>query len=158
MNLRQTKFTGSSERHGMRRLLPIVAILLAAPLAWTEGCKTPENFAALVELVVNVGQSSDYGLTLMDDEKSQKYYASLVRADFPELHLTQEKWTRRRRRDRVDQWIMIFTVDGTSVLHKQLVEKNHRLVGEKRLSNKGADRVECNVFRVFLPALRNSKR
>jgi hypothetical protein len=141
----------------MSRLLIVVALLLPAPPAFADGCTTPENFAALVELIVDVGQSSDYGLSLVDDQKSYKYYASLVRGEFPELHLTQERWSRRGHGDRIDQWIMKFTVNGAYVLHKQLVEKDRRLVHEKRLPNKGADAVECNIFRVFLGALKNSR-
>jgi hypothetical protein len=130
-------------------------LLLFAPLVWAEGCKSPENFAALVELIVEMGQPSDYGLSLVKDERSGKYYASLVRGDLPELYITQERWTRRGRRNRVDQWIMKFTVGDTYVLHKELVEKDHRFVREKRLSNTGADAVECKIFRAFLRALPN---
>ncbi len=141
----------------MSKTLITIALLLLAPLVWAEGCKTPENFAALVELIVEMGQPSDYGLSLVKDERSGKYYASLVRGDLPELYITQERWTRRGHRNRIDQWIMKFTVDDTYVLHKELVEKDHRFVREKRLSNTGADAVECNIFRAFLGALPNSK-
>jgi len=139
----------------MSKTLVTIALLLFAPLVWAEGCKSPENFAALVELIVEMGQPSDYGLSLVKDERSGKYYASLVRGDLPELYITQERWTRRGRRNRVDQWIMKFTVGDTYVLHKELVEKDHRFVREKRLSNTGADAVECKIFRAFLRALPN---
>jgi hypothetical protein len=141
----------------MRMLLITIAWLLLAPLVWAEGCKSPANFAALVELIVEMGQPSDYGLSLEKNESSGKYYASLVRGDLPELYITQERWTKRGRRNRIDQWIMKFTVDDTYVLHKELLEKDHRFVREKRLSNKGVDAVECKIFSVFLGALPNSK-
>jgi hypothetical protein len=141
----------------MRKTLITIALLLSAPLVSAEGCKSPENFAALVELIVETGQPWDYGLSLVKDEKSSKYYASLVRGDLPELYITQERWSRWHRRNRIDQWIMKFTVDDTYVLHKELVEKDHRFVREKRLSNKGVDAVECKIFRAFLRVLPNSK-
>ena len=140
----------------MSKFLIAIALLLPAPTAWAEGCRTPQKFAALVELIVRVGQTSDYGLTLASDEKPYKYYASLVRGDLPELHLTREKWKMQSRgRKRVDQWIMKFTFDGTYILHKQIAEKDHRLVHEKRLSNKGSDLVECDIFSVFLGTLKD---
>jgi len=131
------------------------ALLLPAT-AWAEQCNTADNFAALVELVVDAGRTTDYGITLANEQKSRKYYAALVRGDLPELHLTQQSWHRRWRQERVDLWIMRFTVYDTYIVHKQLVEKNHRLVREKRLSSKGVDAVECNVFHAFLGTLRTS--
>jgi hypothetical protein len=141
----------------MRQILMAIALLLSSPLVWAEGCKNPENFAALVELIVEKGQPSDFGLILAKNESSGKYYASLVRGDLPELYIAQEMWTRRGRKNLIDQWIMKFTVDDTSVLHKELVEKDHRFVSEKRLSNDGSDAVECKIFRVFLKASPNSE-
>ena len=61
----------------------------------------------------------------------------------------------RGGRKRVDQWIMKFTFDGTYILHKQMAEKDYRLVHEKRLSNKGSDMVECDIFSVFLGTLKD---
>jgi hypothetical protein len=140
----------------MRKFFIVIALLLPVPPAWAEGCRTPQNFAALVELIARVGQTSDYGLTLASDEKPYRYYASLVRGDLPELHLTRERWSRQLRgRNRVDQWVMKFTFDGTYILHKQIAEKDHRLVHEKRLSNKGSDMVECNIFSVLLGTLKD---
>jgi hypothetical protein len=104
-------------------------------------------------LIVDVGQPSDYGLSLADNERPEKYYASLVRGDLPELYMMREKWRRRGHSYRIDQWIMKFTVDGNSVLHKELREQDHRVVREKRLSNKGADAVGCYIFRAFLGTL-----
>jgi hypothetical protein len=136
----------------MNKLLITIALVLLAPMAWAEGCKSPANFAALVELIVEMGQPSDYGLGLLRDEKSGKYYASLVPGDLPELYITQERWTGRGHKKRIDQWIMKFTVDDTEVLHKELVEKDQRVVREKQLSNRGADAVACNIFRALLGA------
>jgi len=141
----------------MSKLLITIACLLLAPPALAGGCKTPENFAALVELIVDLGQPSDYGLSLVKDERSDRYYASLVRGKLPELYITQEKWNGRGRKKRIDQWIMKFTVDDTYVLHKELVEKDHRFVREKPLSNKGVAAVECKIFRAFLGVLPNEK-
>ena len=138
------------------KFLIAIALLLPVPPAWAEGCRTPQNFAALVELIVRVGQTSDYGLTLASDENPYKYYASLVRGDLPELHLTRERWSRQSRgRNRVDQWVMNFTFDGTYILHKQMAEKDHRPVHEKRLSDKGSEMVECNIFSVLLGTLKD---
>jgi hypothetical protein len=135
----------------MRQLF--MMLLLSTPLAWAQGCGTPQSFAAMVALIVNEGEPADYGLSLAAEERPYKYHASLVRGTtLPELYLMREKWTRRGNKDRVDQWVMKFTAEGSSVLHKEMLEENHRLVREKRLSNKGADQVGCHIFRKFLGA------
>ena len=135
----------------MRKLLMLV--VLSTPLAWAQGCGTPQTFAAMVELIMNEGEPADYGLSLAAEERPYQYHASLVRGTaLPELYLTRERWTRRGNKDRIDQWVMEFAPEGNSVLHKELWEQNHRLLREKRLSNKGADQVGCHIFRKFLGA------
>ena len=139
------------KKNDMSKLLLTIFWLVLAPLALAQGCGTPKNFEALVELVVNEGEPSDYGLSLTADEKPHKYYASLVRGeDLPELYMIQEKRARRGRKEHIDQWILKFTAEDTSVVHKALWEKDHRLLREKRLSSKGADEVGCGIFRAFL--------
>jgi hypothetical protein len=134
----------------MYKLFRIALILMVSPLAWAQGCGTPKNFAALVGLLVDVGQPSELGLSLIDNEGPEKYYATLVRGEFPELFLTKEKWTKRHRQNRIDQWVLKYAIDSSSVLHKELREKGQHVVREKHLSTKKADGVECQIFGVFL--------
>jgi hypothetical protein len=150
---------------GYMSLLRIIIVLplLAAP-GWAEGCTTPENFAALVGVILDQGQPTEYGVSVADDQRADKHYASFVPPDLlvsaatPELHMSQETWTRQGRVDHIDQWIIKFTLNGTFVLHRELAELDKQLLHETQLPTEGVDQVTCNIFRAFLGDLPTSRR
>jgi hypothetical protein len=141
----------------------MIVLLLLSPLVRAEACGTPENFAALVGLILDTGQASEYGISLADEERADKHYASFVPPDYlvntpmPELHMSQETWTKQGRTDHIDQWIIKFTVDGTYVLHRELAEQDQRLVHERPLPTDGSEMIACNIFRAFLKTLPSSR-
>ena len=133
------------------RMTIVLLLLLPAPAVWAQSCNTPENIAALVDLIVSNGQPSGYGLSLSDERNADRHYVSFIPADLPELHMVQETWTTQGERVHIDQWIIQFTVQGRYVVHKELAEEDSRLVGEKQLPTAGVEAVICKVFDAFLP-------
>ena len=97
----------------MTMLRMITVLLFLSPGLWAQQCRTPENFSALIDLIMDKGQPSGYGLSVSNDARADKYYASFIPSDVPELHLIQEIWTSEGNTDRIDQWIIQFTVRGT---------------------------------------------
>jgi len=135
----------------MITLRTITLFLLLVPGAWAQQCTTPENFAALVELIMDKGRPSGYGLSVANDQRADKYYASFIPSDLPELHLIQELWTTEGHTDRIDQWIIQFTVHGMRVFHRELTERDQMLVLERQLPTTEVEAVACNIFHAFLP-------
>ena len=140
----------------MCKLVRIALILMLSPLAWAQACETPKNFAALVELIADVGEPSEFGSTLTENGRPEKYYATLIRGEFPELLLIREKWTKKGQKNRIDQWVLKYTVNGTFVWHKELREKGQRVV--QPLSTKGADVVGCQIFSAFLGSTKSKMK
>jgi hypothetical protein len=129
----------------------ITILLLLTPGLWAEQCRTSENFSALVDLILDKGRPSGSGLSVANDQRADKYYASFFPSDLPELHLIQEIWTTEGHTDRIDQWILQFTVRGTQVYHRELTEENQTLVQERQLPITEVEAVACNIFHAFLP-------
>ena len=58
----------------MTTLRVTIVLLLLAPAVWAQGCNTPENLSALVDLIVSNGQPSGYGLSLSDEQSADRHY------------------------------------------------------------------------------------